>query len=141
MAVLHTSRGLIEKRRISAPDLDEHVVDPKPRLKSDDMLYHAQIIMRRARAENEILRARPEIGYINECVELLRLIHAAYPPAGLLARGERDRLTLAALERADARHGRLSGDRAALRIKAGSRRRQARFIDLLTGKSFVSGLD
>ena len=91
------------------------VIDTEPDFKRDNVLDHAEVVVRRARAQHEILRTRPEVRDIYRSVQLLGKIHATNPPTGLVRRREGKRLLFAALESADARDRRIAENRLSLR--------------------------
>ena len=54
-------RRLVEERGVAGMDLEEDVVQPEAALERDYVLDHAEIVVRRARPQDEVLRARPEV--------------------------------------------------------------------------------
>ena len=96
--------------------------------------------MRRAAAKDEVLRARPEVGNVDFRVQLLGLIQPTDPPARLLARGERQLLTLLPVEGPDARDLRLALKRLTVgRERRRPLRRQAYLVDRLNLEPVVGG--
>ena len=121
LRVLHRlderQRRLLEERRIAGVDLEKNVVYAKPDLERNDVLDHAEVVVRRTRAQHEVLRARPEVCDIYRGIQLFGEVHTANPPAWLVRRREGKRLLLAALESADTRDRRVTEKRLALRRK------------------------
>ena len=94
------------------------------------MLDHAQVVVRRAAAKNEVARTRPEIRDIDGRVQLLRHIRTADPPSRTVRRRKRDCTPFASAERTHSGHARFTGKRHALCAPSG-RIRKAHVIDRL----------
>ena len=146
LRVLHRlderQRRLLEERRIAGVDFKKDVVYAEPDFKRDDMLDHAEVVVRRARAQHKVLRARPEVCDVHRSVQLLGEVHAANPPTGLVRRREGKRLLFAALESADARDRRVTEKRLPLH---GERRRailgETRLVYRLDAEALVGRRD
>ena len=104
------------------------------------MLDHPQVVVRRAAAKDEVLRARPEVGNVDFRVQLLGLIQPTDPPARLLARGERQLLTLLPVEGPDARDLHLALKRLTVgRERRRPLRRKTHLVDRLNLEPVVGG--
>ena len=124
----------VKERRIAGVGADHHIVHAHAQAQGDDVLDHAQVVVRVAAAQHDVARGGPHVADRDPRHELFIEIGAVDPPAGIGRRAEGQGALGASGKGAGAGHRPFAAKRRAARRITGVALAQHRLIHGLSVK-------